>query len=220
MPAGMAVQPGRGDSSNVQHLAVVGRGLALSSIACAAIVVLAFLYLDVPIARALWRGSDLLKPLGGPFGSIILLSGEGTVLLALGIARLVRGSLPRLAATLALACLASIGAYVANDFLFKPLFGVPTPLDIMRGIGHNTHLGLGSARSSFPSGHMVMASGFASVFMRRHEASIRPLAGLLLAGAALLLAGDWHFLSDVIAGGFIGLWAGWLIADILATARG
>lgn len=188
--------------------------MALSSIACAGVVALAFLDLDVPVARALWRGSALLKPLGDHLGSIILLSGESAVLVALGIARLVRGNLPRLAATLAFACLASIAAYLANDLLLKPLFGVPTPLDIMRGVRHAVHLHHGSAGSSFPSGHMVLASAFAGVFLRRHAASIRPLATLLFAGAVLLLAGDWHFLSDVIAGGFIGLWAGWLAAEL------
>jgi membrane-associated phospholipid phosphatase len=95
--------------------------------------------------------------------------------------------------------------------VLKILFGVANPADVLRGVEHRFHLGLGSARSSFPSGHMVLASGFAGVFMSRYTASIRPLAALLFAGAVLLLAGDWHFLSDVVAGGFIGLWAGLLV---------
>jgi membrane-associated phospholipid phosphatase len=180
-------------------------------IACTIAVALSFVYLDVPLARLLSRGSLLLKPLGDPFGSVILLSGECAVLLALGVTRLVRGRISPLGATLALACITSMLAYLVNDHLLKVLFGVPNPLDVLRGMEHHFHLGLGSARSSFPSGHMVLASGFAGVFMSRYKASIRPLAALLFAGAALLVAGDWHFLSDVVAGGFIGLWAGLLV---------
>lgn len=190
--------------------------LALSSIACVALVALAFGYLDVPIARALWRSSHLLKPLSDPFGAAILLSGEAAVLVALGAARLARGKASPFQSTLGLACLASIAAYLLNDFGLKVLFGVPGPAALLHGAGHGLHFGAGSAGSSFPSGHMVLASGFAGVFMARYPASVRPLVALLVAGAVLLLAGDWHFLSDIIAGAFVGLWAGMLAA----TAHG
>jgi hypothetical protein len=43
--------------------------------------------------------------------------------------------------------------------------------------------------------------------------SIRPLAILLLLAAALLVVGDWHFLSDVIAGTFLGVSAGILAGE-------
>jgi hypothetical protein len=63
---------------------------------------------------------------------------------------------------------------------------------------------------------MVLASGFAGVFMSRYRASIWPLSALLLAGAVLLIAGDWHFLSDVIAGAFVGQLTGWLVGGVRA----
>jgi membrane-associated phospholipid phosphatase len=134
----------------------------------------------------------------------------------LGLARLKRGGLSPLAATLALACVTSMLAYLVNDHLLKILFGVANPLEVLRGVEHSFRFGLGTAGSSFPSGHMVMASGFAGVFMSRYKASIRPLAALLLAGATLLIAGDWHFLSDVVAAAFIGLWAGYLVGHAQA----
>ncbi len=192
---------------------------ALAFVACAVVVGVSFACLDAPIARAFWRGSRMLEPLGHAFGALILVSGEATVLLALAITRLMRGRLPGPAATLALACVTSIAAYAINDLILKALFGVPTPSELMHGVAHAFHPGSGSARSSFPSGHMVLASAFAGVLMRRHEASVRPLAALLLLGAALLIAGDWHFLSDVVAGGFIGLWVGWLAGGARWPAR-
>jgi membrane-associated phospholipid phosphatase len=195
----------------MNRVEIVSRNLVASAVVCAVVVALSFAYLDVPLARTLWHGSQLLKPLGGAFASIVLLSGEGAVVLALGVTRLVRGRLSPLAATLALACATSMLVYLINDHVLKILCGVANPLEVLHGVRHSFRYGLGTAGSSFPSGHMVMASGFAGVFMSRYKASIRPLAALLLAGAALLLGGDWHFLSDVVAGGFIGLWAGLMV---------
>jgi hypothetical protein len=60
---------------------------------------------------------------------------------------------------------------------------------------------------------MVLAGAFAGVFMRLHKASIRLFSALLLIAAGLLLVGDWHFLSDIIAGAFLGTSAGILAAE-------
>ena len=49
--------------------------------------------------------------------------------------------------------------------------------------------------------------------MRLYRASIWPLSALLLLAAALLLVGDWHFLSDVIAGTFLSISAGVLAGE-------
>ena len=75
---------------------------------------------------------------------------------------------------------------------------------------------MGTEHSSFPSGHMVLAASFAGVFMRLYRVSIWPLSALLLLGATLLILGDWHFLSDVIAGTFVGLSAGLLAGELWA----
>ena len=83
----------------------------------------------------------------------------------------------------------------------------------MHGARHSFNLWMGSESSSFPSGHMVLAAAFAGVFMRLYKASIWPLAALLVAAAGLLLVGDWHFLSDIIAGAFLGTSAGILAGE-------
>jgi hypothetical protein len=60
---------------------------------------------------------------------------------------------------------------------------------------------------------MVLAGAFAGVFLRLYKVSIWPVSALLLIAAGLLLVGDWHFLSDIIAGAFLGTSAGILAGE-------
>lgn len=67
---------------------------------------------------------------------------------------------------------------------------------------------------------MVIAGAFAGVFLRLYRISILPLSALLLIAATLLVVGDWHFVSDVIAGAFVGISAGLLAGEVwLAHSR-
>jgi hypothetical protein len=61
---------------------------------------------------------------------------------------------------------------------------------------------------------MVLAGAFTGVFMRLYRTSILPFSALLLVAAVLLIAGDWHFVSDVIAGTFVGVSAGILAGEV------
>jgi membrane-associated phospholipid phosphatase len=135
------------------------------------------------------------------------------MMLYLVLMRLVRGRLSEFGETLAIACVASMCAYVINDHVLKVFFGVPNPAEVINGARHGFNLWKGSGGSSFPSGHMALAGAFAGVVMRLHKASIWPLAALLVLAAGLLLVGDWHFLSDIIAGAFLGTSAGILAAE-------
>ncbi|MGH8325728.1 MAG: phosphatase PAP2 family protein [Steroidobacteraceae bacterium] len=185
----------------------------LSLVVCAAAVALSFVALDVPLAHHLWRVSHHLGPLSVVFGATTLLSLEAIVVLGLIVSRLTRGHLSRIGEAVAIACLASICAYGINDQVLKPFFGVQTPGDVMHGARHAFNLAMGLANASFPSGHMVLAGAFAGVFMRLYRVSIRPFSGLLLLAAGLLVLGDWHFVSDVIAGTFLGVSAGILAGE-------
>ena len=181
--------------------------------ACAAIVTFLFLRVDVPIALLFWNVARALSPSNAAVGSAVILSAESAAVLLMVVARLVRGHISAFGETLVIACLASMCAYVINDHLLKVFFGVPIPIDVMHGARHSFNLWMGSESSSFPSGHMVLAAAFAGVFMRLYKASIWPLAALLVAAAGLLLVGDWHFLSDIIAGAFLGTSAGILAGE-------
>jgi membrane-associated phospholipid phosphatase len=197
----------------VKRFAVVVRIWFLSFVACAAAAAFSFAEIDVSVAHRVWGVSRRLSPLDFAFGATVILSVESAVVLTLIVARLMRGHISRFAETLALACLASICAYGINDEVLKPLFGVPAPLEVIHGAEHTLNFASGFAYSSFPSGHMMLAGAFAGVFMRFYRASIWPLTVLLLAAAALLVVGDWHFISDVIIGTFFGVSAGVLAGE-------
>ena len=197
----------------MNRFAVVVRIWLLSFVACAAAAAFSFAKLDVPVARRVWEIGPDLSTLNAGLGATVVLSLETAVVLGLIVARLVRGHISRFAETLALACIASICAYGINDAVLKPLFGVPAPFEVVDGARHTFNFAAGLANSSFPSGHMMLAGAFAGVFMRFYRASIRPLVALLLIAAALLVIGDWHFISDVIVGTFLGVSAGFLAGE-------
>ena len=180
---------------------------------CAAAVALSFANVDVPIARHFWRVGRLPNPLSTAFGAAVILALESAVALVLIIARVVRGHISRFSEVLALACLASICSYGINSEVLKPLFGVPIPAEVMQGASHVFNFMQGSENSSFPSGHMVLAGAFGGVFMSLLRRSAWPLSALLMLAAVLLVVGEWHFVSDVIAGTFVGISAGMLAGE-------
>lgn len=197
----------------MKRFAVVVRIWLLWLAACAAAAAFSFVEIDVPLAHRVWRVGRHLSSLNAAFGATVILSLESAVVLTLLVARLMRGHISRFSESLGVACLASICAYGINDQVLKPFFGVQTPTAVVHGARHTFHFAMDFASSSFPSGHMMLAGAFAGVFMRFYKASIGPLAALLFAAAALLVVGDWHFLSDVIAGTFLGVSAGILAAE-------
>ena len=68
----------------------------------------------------------------------------------------------------------------------------------------------GPGYASFPSGHTATICAVMTVFWICYP-RWRPLYALAMAGVAIGLVGaDFHFLSDVIAGGFLGLSVGWI----------
>lgn len=211
--AGGSPQPG-GSASGRKTLRFPGRIWLLSLLACTLAVAVAFSHFDVPIARSVYGIFGPGKILAAGFASIILLSIEAAVVLVLVILRLVRGHLSPLSEATALACLASICAYAVNDSTLKPLFGVSNPSAVLQGARHVFHLLSRATSNSFPSGHMVLAGAFAGVFMRLYRSSIPALSTLLLIAAVLLVVGDWHFVSDVISGTFVGVSAGLLAGEL------
>ena len=186
----------------------------LCLLACAVSVPVIFVYVDIPVARFAQRLSGHLGVLGEGIGSAVLLSLEALVLVAVALHRIVRGQVSRFEKVLAVALLSSVCAYAINSSVLKILWGVPAAGEVLTGAHHGFNLFLGTQNSSFPSGHMMLAGGFAGVFLRFYRASVLPVALLLFFGAALLVLGGWHFVSDVIVGGFLGISAGLLAGEV------
>lgn len=186
----------------------------LSLLACALATGIAFRYVDVPVAYRVYGLLGGTESLATGFASAVLLGIEAAIALAMVIIRIARGHLSPFREAIVLACLTSICAYAINDSALKLLFGVPNPTAVMHGAHHASRLLRGSSASSFPSGHMVLAGAFAGVFMRLYRISMLPFSILLLIAAGLLIVGDWHFVSDVIAGTFVGISAGLLAGEL------
>jgi membrane-associated phospholipid phosphatase len=180
----------------------------LSFAACAVLTALSFAQIDVPIARHFWNVGRFLRPLNTAFGATVILSLEAALALGMVLARLVRGHISRFEGALAIACLASICTYGISDEVLKPYFGVPVPAEVMEGAVHGFNFLSRPGNYSFPSGHMALAASFAGVFMTLYRVTLWPLSTLLVLAAVLLVVGDWHFVSDVIAGTFVGVSAG------------
>jgi membrane-associated phospholipid phosphatase len=181
---------------------------------CTLVMAAAFVYFDLPIARRVYGSFVSAQSLATGFASAVLLGSEAAVALALIMIRIARGHLSSLREATLVACLTSICAYAINDSTLKFFFGVANPMAVLHGARHALNFLSGSSSSSFPSGHMVLAGAFAGVFMRLYRTSILPLSALLLIAAVLLVVGDWHFVSDVIAGTFLGISAGLLSGEV------
>lgn len=194
--------------------------LSIAFLACVGLVAVSFPRIDVAVARYVYPYTDHINAIGGSFSGLRLLTAESTVVLVLLAVRLILGRLSPLGRAAILACLCSIAAYIFNAFVLKVCFGVPMPNDVLRGTTHAFNLFGGSPYSSFPSGHMTQAGAFAGVLMRADRRTILPLSVLLLFGAALLVIGNWHFVSDVIAGTFFGVVFGLLIATAMGQRYG
>jgi membrane-associated phospholipid phosphatase len=77
----------------------------------------------------------------------------------------------------------------------------------------------GAGYASFPSGHMAATCAVISVLWIMVP-KLRPLYALIvLAVAAGLVGANYHFLSDVIAGGFVGASTGWMTVALWQARR-
>jgi membrane-associated phospholipid phosphatase len=178
-------------------------------------VVICLRWIDQPLALMFLANSGLFSGLGTGLGSVVLVAGEMAVITILAFVRMAKGDLPSFAKAVFVACCASLSAFVANDYVFKFVFGRLKPSEFFQS--HTNQIFFffqGSQQSSFPSGHMVMATAFAMAMMRLQPRTRPALVFLLCLGAVALLVGDWHFLSDVIAGTFVGGTAGFVAGEL------
>jgi membrane-associated phospholipid phosphatase len=187
--------------------------LLLTSLA----VVVSFLWLDRPIA---YLAHDLTQPfdLFSRLPKTEAISATAAlVVLALGVRALTGRALTRPQAVLVL-CGLSLGAATVIKNQLKFVFGRTWPETwlnnnpslIRDGVyGFHPFHG-GRAYESFPSGHTAVTIAVLSVLWICYP-RFRPLFALIGLGVAGGLVGaNFHFLSDVIAGAFVGLSTGWI----------
>jgi membrane-associated phospholipid phosphatase len=168
-------------------------------------------WLDIPVALLFLRNANRFHQVGTALGSEVLVSGQMLVIVTLATMRLAKGTLPDFAKAVFVACCTSLCAFAANDYVLKLVFGRGNPSTLVHGLPAQVfHFFKGNQVSSFPSGHMVMATAF-GVALIQLQPRMRPfVAALLCIGAASLIVGDWHFVGDVVAGTFFGGTAGFM----------
>ncbi len=190
------------------------RNLATLGIATAIAGAVGYELLDLPIAIGLHDGLAPLQPaasfvtafgLGGPYLIVAGLAAVASWIAGRTVAAWRTGYV----------FLAVAGSGLLAD-LIKPVAGRARPqLWFADHIYGFTGVGPHASYWSFPSGHAVTAGALAvalSITIPRLTAAW--VAGALLIGASRVFL-DLHYLSDVIAGFYIGIVSAWAIAALL-----
>ncbi len=203
-----------------KHLRRWGIGFTVMVVAVAA----AYAFLDRPIAffshdhlGAYRKWFDIATHIPD-----VLWSLAGIGLVAGGVCILLHRSLPRpLAVWLACSVSLIVASWVKEQL--KYAFGrtwpetwikPPNPSLISDNVfGFNPFHG-GQAYSSFPSGHTTYVCAVMVVLWLCYP-RFRPVYALAIAALVIgLIGADYHFLSDTIAGGFLGTLVAWLAVKL------
>ncbi len=192
--------------------------------ATAAMVAVSFQWLDRSIA--LWVHDQLRSPHHGIWERLTHFSNPLIplaiiVFVVLGLRALISRSLSNYQAVALVCSLSVIVAETIKDQL-KFLFGRTwpetwrgnNPSFIRDGVYGFNFMHSGNAYQSFPSGHMATACAVLVVLWAWYPRLrwLWTVAGFAV--GAGLVGGNYHFLSDVIAGAFLGISTGWLVSSI------
>lgn len=194
----------------------------IAALAVSSLALVSVYFIDMPLAHAMARldwfqvfladapvGFPLMKLLAG----VAVLLGASCVAAGRAMPKWIEaGMLMGVALVLSL-CL--------TEFVLKPVFGRMPPSDYLQSGQYGFYwFHAGEAFGSFPSGHSDQAMSIVSilwVYYRRWRWIYVAFLSLL---ASALMIGEWHFLSDIIAGGFIGTVAGVLMMQLWVTIGG
>jgi membrane-associated phospholipid phosphatase len=158
-----------------------------------------------------------------------LIPAAGIAFIGLGLYALAGRALARFGRTIVICSFSLTMGQAIKDEL-KWVFGRTWPetwIDNNPSFIHDRVYGFnwfhgGGGYESFPSGHMTATCALISVLWICYPRFRLLYALAVLAVAVGLIGADFHFLSDVIAGGFIGASTGWLtvvLFDRLAPVK-
>lgn len=131
------------------------------------------------------------------------------------------------AVTVVFACSLSVAMTEVTKNLLKWVFGRPWPetwthnnLSFIHDRAYGFHWFHGGDFASFPSGHMAATLAVISVLWLCYPRLRLLYAAVVLAVAAGLIGANFHFLSDVIGGGFVGASIGWIVTLLFGLGAG
>jgi len=194
------------------------RTFVTAFILMAALAATAFLWLDRPIS---FFAHEKLAPLRiFPYLTRIpepLLVLSSLVFVAVGACVLMERPLAKFASALLLSAISVVVTYQFKEQL-KFVFGRTWPETWINNnpslirdgaYGFNFFHG-GPGYAAFPSGHTAAICAAVSVFWFCYPKYRWLYAALIAATVIGLIGANYHFLSDIIAGGFIGFTVGWV----------
>jgi membrane-associated phospholipid phosphatase len=208
-------EPGeKNQRASIPRLASPGLGLVILS--CVVLVAVSIVFVDRPVAllmHRLFHRSLWFVPLIGVAQLILMLAAP---LLLIATIAACLGWRPAARGWSAVACaIAVLVAVTCKDGL-KEAFGRTwpetwiqnNPSFIRNGVYGFSPFHGGAGWASFPSGHTAAIGAVVGVLWWR-EPELRGLWALLMVLTGVgLIGGNFHFLSDVIAGGYLGFACG------------
>jgi len=194
------------------------RVFLVSLLLMAALVAVAYLWLDRPISYFAHNQLARIRV----FADLTRIPEFMTVAASLifvtvGLYVLLRRPLTKLRSALLL-CGISIGVAALIKDQLKFVFGRNWPETwinnnpslIRDGVSGFNFFHGGAGYSAFPSGHTAVTCAAAAVLWISYP-RYRPLIAAMVAAVVIgLIGANYHFLSDVIAGGFLGWSTGWI----------
>lgn len=190
------------------------RGWIVATLTAMTATVLSGYFWDEPLAWSFISGSRHIHLLGKIFSSPHMIGALTLLVGVLAAVRISSGRLSPFGKSLLVAASASLFAFTANDFVLKPLFGRPQVSDLLSGSDAAFHWLDGTYQSSFPSGHAAMASAMLAALACLHPRLLLPAILAQVIACILMVVGGWHFLSDTIAGTWLGMTAGLFAAQL------
>jgi membrane-associated phospholipid phosphatase len=182
------------------------------------LIVASIRLVDIPIAQfvhTLPWAQDLQSPaLGLPV--LVTLSGVAILFGALWVAS--DHAPQKLQEILIVASFSLTSSVCIDELLLKPLFGRETPDGFLLTGVDAFHWFHGAPTDAFPSGHAVQIVSVGTVFLMGYPQWRAAWLALMGVGLIALVLGNWHFVSDVIAGTGVGASVG-LATTVLWRSR-
>jgi len=181
----------------------------------AGLSLLSIFFLDGPVARLFSQSALYHDHKKYAVSSLVLL-----VPLMLGAAFIIflgrRGRFKAINHAILLATISAVVAFLGNNMLLKPLFGRTSTDEFLYWPSHyGFYFFKGDWHSYFPSGHMALVAAIATIVWREFPRLRWVCAAVVALATFLLLFGEWHFVSDLIAGAF---WGNLVALTIVALA--
>jgi len=191
-------------------------GLAITRLLVgAALCLLAIIFVDGPVARLFSESVLYQDQKKYAVGSTLLLI--PLVLIAAVLMIWQRRRFHGARHAIILVAISAVLALVTNNTFLKPIFGRMSVDEFLYWPSHyDFYFFKGGWKTNFPSGHMALVIAGVTVGWREFPRLRWVFVTTVILVAFLLLFGEWHFVSDLIAG---ALWGNLVALAVIAASR-